>query len=233
MSQFQNRQKTKKIILFGDSLFAEVAYEYFTHDSQYEVVCFAVERAYLKKDILFGLPVVAIEQVTEYFSPQEHDVYVAVINTGLNRLRARLMHLAEQQGYGLASYVSSHAFVWDNVKLGKHCFIFENNVVQPFVTIGDNVVLWSGNHIGHHTHIRDHVFISSHVVISGSCDIGNYCFIGVNSTLANDIVIGDDCFVNMSTSVTQNLDGNKMYRGQPAVAYRDGARAFFTIPDVL
>lgn len=36
--------KTGKLVLIGDSAFAEVAYEYFTHDSPYEVVAFAVER---------------------------------------------------------------------------------------------------------------------------------------------------------------------------------------------
>jgi len=33
------------------------------------------------------------------------------------------------------------------------------------VTIGNNVTLWSGNHIGHDAMIDDHGFITSHVVI--------------------------------------------------------------------
>ena len=53
--------------------------------------------------------------------------------------------------------------------MGDNCFIFEDNTVQPFVTLGNNLVLWSGNHIGHHSTLRDHCFISSHVVISGFC----------------------------------------------------------------
>ena len=51
------------LVLFGDSAFAEVAFEYFTRDSAYRVVCFAVEREFLKRDELFGLPVVAVEDV--------------------------------------------------------------------------------------------------------------------------------------------------------------------------
>ena len=35
------------------------------------------------------------------------------------------------------------------------------------MTIGDDCVLWSGNHIGHHATIGDHCFITSHVVVSG------------------------------------------------------------------
>ena len=227
--QLYSGPKTKKLVIFGDSLFAEVAYECFTHDSEYEVVGFAVEQAYHKKNMLCGLPVVAIEHAADYFAPGSHEVYVAVIYTQLNRLRARLMHLAQQQGYRLASYISSQAFVWPNVTLGAHCFIFEHNVLQPFVTIGDNAVLWSGNHIAHHTRIRNHVFISSHVVISGACDIGNHCFLGVNTAIANDLTIEEDCFLNLGTIVTKSLAGNAMYRGHPASCYRDDARAFFGI----
>jgi sugar O-acyltransferase (sialic acid O-acetyltransferase NeuD family) len=221
--------KKKRLVLFGDSLFAEVAYECFTHDSPYEVVGFAVEEAYITKTSLLGLPVVAIEKLAEVFPAVDHDVYVAIVNTQQNRLRKRLMEGALSKGYGLASYISSKADIWHNVTLGSHCFILEQNVVQPFVQIGDNVVLWSGNHVGHHSRIASHAFISSHVVISGGCSIGEYCFIGVNSALADRITIGDDCFINMATIVTRNLEANKMYRGQPAKPYRDDTRSFFNI----
>jgi sugar O-acyltransferase (sialic acid O-acetyltransferase NeuD family) len=174
---------------------------------------------------------VAIEQVAEIFSPESHDVYVAIIYTQLNRLRTRLMHTAERYGYKLATYISSNAFIWPNVTLGKHCFIFEHNVLQPYVSIGDNVVMWSGNHIGHHSKIHNNVFISSHVVISGSCNIGSNCFLGVNTTISNDIAIGEDCFLNLATVVTKSLDSNKMYRGNPACIYQDNARSFFALDE--
>ena len=46
---------TRNLIIVGDSAFAEVAYEYFTHDSPYRVVAFAVEREFLTKTRLFGV----------------------------------------------------------------------------------------------------------------------------------------------------------------------------------
>ena len=185
--------KTKKLILVGDSAFAEIAYEYFTHDSEYQVVAFAVEREYLRREQLFGVPVVPFEELPERFAPADHDFYAALVYTQGNALRTRLYESAKGMGYRPASYVSSRAFVWRNVKLGEHCFIFENNVVQPFVTIGRNVVLWSGNHIGHHSTIGDHCFVSSHVVVSGFVEVGHSCFLGVNTTIANNTKIGDRC----------------------------------------
>src|SRR5918911_2600199 len=188
-------EKTRKLVIVGDSAFAEIAYEYFTHDSPYEVVAFSVEAEYLKRQSLFGLPVVPFETLAEKYSPREHFVYAATVYTQLNRLRARLAAAAKQQGFQLASYISSRAFVWRNVEIGEHCFIFEDNTVQPFVRLGSNIVLWSGNHIGHHSVIKDHCFISSHVVVSGFVEIGESCFMGVNSTVANNVKIGNRCLV--------------------------------------
>ena len=230
MMQIYNGVKTKKLVIFGDSLFAEVAYECFARDSEYEVVGFAVEQAYLKKNMLFGLPVVAIEQVAKIFSPESHDVYVAIVYTQLNRLRSRLMHIAEQHSYKLATYISSNAFVWPNTVLGKHCFIFEFCVVQPFVKIGDNTILWSGTHIGHHSTIGNNVFIAR-AIVAGNCNIGCNSFIGANTTVANDVTIGEDCFLNLATVVTKSLDSNRMYRGNPASAYQDNARSFFALQE--
>ena len=85
--------------------------------------------------------------------------------------------------------ISSKASIFTN-KIGENCFILEDNTIQPYVEIGNNVTLWSGNHIGHHSIIRDHCFITSHVVVSGGVEIGENTFIGVNATLRDHIKIG-------------------------------------------
>src|SRR5262249_1352519 len=120
-------------------------------------------------------------------------------------LRARLAAASKARGYGLASYISSRCFVWRNVQIGEHSFVFEDNTVQPFVRLGRNVVLWSGNHIGHHSVIRDNAFVSSQVVISGFCDIGENCFLGVNSTIANNVTLGRDVWLGPNTNVVKDV----------------------------
>lgn len=198
--------KDRKLIIVGDSAFAEIAYEYFTYDSSYEVVAFSVEQEYLKQESVCGLSVVPFESLTERYNPPDHDVYVATVYTQLNRLRTRLSAEAKAKGYRLASYVSSRAFVWRNVELGEHCFIFEDNTVQPFVKVGNNVVMWSGNHIGHHSTIGDNCFISSHVVISGFVEVGENCFLGVNSTIVNNVKIGRDCWLGPDVTIVKDTD---------------------------
>jgi sugar O-acyltransferase (sialic acid O-acetyltransferase NeuD family) len=221
--------KEKDLVIVGDSAFAEVACEYFTHDSPYRVVGFTVERPYLKRDRLLGLPVVPFDEVEGHFDPARHAAFAAVVYTQMNRLRTRLCREAKAKGYALASYVSSRAFVWPNVTLGEHCFVFENNVVQPFVRIGDNVILWSGNHVGHHSVIGDNCFISSHVVISGFVRVGANCFLGVNSTVSNNRTLGPDCWVGPGVAIERDPGPGQIFRLPPAEPAKVSSLRFFKV----
>lgn len=223
--------KAKRLIIVGDSAFAEIAYEYFTRDSPYEVSAFSVEAAYIKRQELFGLPVVALEEVDRHYPPEDYEVYVAVAYGQLNRLRARLAGVVKAKGFRLASYVSSRAFVWHNVRVGEHCFIFENNTIQPFVTIGSNVVIWSGNHIGHHSRIADNCFISSHAVVSGFCVVGENCFLGVNCAIANNVTIGRDCWIGPHVTIMQDVGENELFGGRGSERSTVPAKRFFRIKD--
>lgn len=221
--------KMKNVIIVGDSSFAEVAFEYFTHDSEYRVVAFAVERKHLRRSALFGLPVVALDELVMKYTPDDHDVFVAVVYSQLNRLRARLYEDVKRMGYKCAQYISSRAFVWPNARLGEHCFVFEGNVIQPFVEIGNNVILWSGNHVGHHSLIEDHCFIASHVVISGHCHIGKHCFLGVNSTLGNNVTLGADTVVGAAALILKSAEGGHIYASNSTGPSKVTARHYYKL----
>jgi sugar O-acyltransferase (sialic acid O-acetyltransferase NeuD family) len=203
----------RKLILAGDSAFAEVAFEYFTVDSPHDVVGFAVERASMTRDSLFGLPVVPLEELETHFEPASHSFFAAMVYTQGNRLRTRIYQDLKRRGYTPASFISPRASVWRNAVIGEHSFIFENNVIQPFTTIGENVVLWSGNHIGHHSSIGAHSFISSHVVISGFCSVGEYTFMGVNVSVGNNLKIGKKCTIGAGALVLADVPDYRVATG--------------------
>jgi sugar O-acyltransferase (sialic acid O-acetyltransferase NeuD family) len=223
--------KDKKLIIVGTSAFADIAYEYFEFDSQYTVVAFAAERDFVDCNTKFGLPVVAFEDLSDLYSPDDHSIYVAITYIKLNRVRTRLASIAKKKGYELASYISSNAFVWKNVKIGEHSFIFENNVVQPYVNIGQNVVIWSGNHIGHHSKIGDNCFVSSHVVISGYCEIGANTFLGVNATISNNVNISLNNWIGPNSLILQNTQDGDVFRLKNSDKTRLNSLKFFRVDE--
>lgn len=206
----------RKLVLVGAGEFALIANEYFTHDSDYEVVAFSVNRDYLKDKVLEGKPVVPYEEFEAHFPADQFSVFVAIPASQLNGVRKRFYLELKGRGYRFASYVSSHAFCWRNARIGENTFIFENNVIQPFVEVGNNCILWSGNHVGHRTVIRDHVFIASHAVISGYCDIGEGCFVGVNSTFNDNVKVAEHCIIGSGALVVKDTEAGRVYVGSPA-----------------
>src|SRR5216684_8094486 len=118
--------KRRQLVIVGDHAIGEVAFEYFTNDSDYEVAAFTVERAFIKRDALFGRPVVPFEDVAEHYPPSAYDLFIAVGYGQMNRLRARLFNEAKAKGYTLASYVSTRALVWHDAVVGENAFIFES-----------------------------------------------------------------------------------------------------------
>ena len=205
-----------RVVIYGLGETALLAYEYFTHDSPYQVAGFTVDAAYKTTDALNGLPIVAFETIEETFPPSEFKLFVASASGQLNRVRAGMYAKAKAKGYICASYVSSRAFVWPNAVIGENCFILEDNTIQPFTTIGNNVTMWSGNHFGHRSKIEDHCFITSHVVISGFCTIGAYSFVGVNAAFADNLTIGRDNFIAMGAVVHKSTEPDSVYMGNPA-----------------
>ncbi len=196
---------TKPLVIFGSGEIASLAKYYFEADGGRQVVAFTVDDDYAAEERFEGVPLVAWSEAQTRFAPDDVDMHVALSYQKLNRLRQAKYEQAKAAGYSLASYVCSKATVWPDLKHGDNCFILEDQVIQPTVTIGNNVMLWSGNHIGHGSHIGDHTYFASHVVISGHCKIGQRCFLGVNATLRDFLTIGDDCFIAMDASVVKDL----------------------------
>lgn len=199
------------LVLFGAGDIAEIAHFYFANDSDFEVKAFTVDRDYVREPTFHGLPVVPFDELPSAFGPDDCDLFVAISYAGLNAVRAAKCDAAKQLGYRLPAYVSSRATVWPGFVPGENCFILEDNTVQPFVRIGRDVTLWSGNHIGHHSTIGDHCFVSSHVVVSGGVTIGDYSFIGVNATIRDHVHIGKNNVIGAGALILRDTADFEVY----------------------
>jgi sugar O-acyltransferase (sialic acid O-acetyltransferase NeuD family) len=200
-----------QVVIFGAGPIAELAHFYFTNDSPDQVVAFTVDGSYVKEDAFLGLPVVAFEDLDRAFPAADHQLFVAVSYTGMNRLRSERFRQARARGYRLAHYVSSRATVWPGFESRPNQFILEDNTIQPFARVGENVTLWSGNHIGHHSVVGDHCFVASHVVISGNVTIGDGCFLGVNATIREGVTVGKGCLVGAGALILKDTGDDALF----------------------
>lgn len=75
---------SRRLVIAGDSSFAEVACDLFDAQGHFEVCAFAVHAAYRKRDTLLGRPIHPIEDIVRACPPEEHDVFVALTYRELN-----------------------------------------------------------------------------------------------------------------------------------------------------
>ena len=218
-----------KIVIFGAGKIADEAYFYLTNDSPHEVVAFTIDREYMTDVEKLGLPVVAFEEVQKTYPPDDFQMFVAVGYQDLNKFRAQKYEEAKAKGYRLISYVSSRASNVGNVEIGDNCFVLEFAILQPLARIGNNVFIWSGNHIGHHASVGDHCYIAGHVVISGSTKIEPYCFIGVSAVLGHEITVGTESFIGAGTLVTKNVEPKSVYITADTSKYRLDSASFLRL----
>lgn len=202
---------SEKLVIIGTGLFAEVAKAYFEEFTEYRVAAFACHEKYKEADSIYGLPLHTVETLQDSFPLEKYDLFIAIGYGKMNKMRQTVYEEVKGLGYTCATFIHPGVKIWDSTKLGENVFIFEDNTIQPFTSIGDNTILWSGNHFGHHGKIGNHCFITSHVVISGYCDIKDNVFIGVNATLRDGVTIAEESLIGAGAIIMKNTNRKEVF----------------------
>lgn len=204
-----------KVIVFGNSVFAEHIYALLTHDSPYEVAAFTVDRKYLREDTMFGLPVVPFETVESAFPPSEYRMSVPLSFQRVNRLREEKYVQAKAKGYRLITHLSSTATSYPGLVIGDNCIVMEKAIIGPFAEIGNNVIVASGAIIGHHAVLQDHCFIAPGAVLLGGVTVEKYSFIGANATVNQEVTVAGECLIGSGVSITRDTREKGVYLNPP------------------
>ena len=195
----------KKLIIFGNAEMGEIAKYYFDNFSEYEVKFFTINKEFITTDNFCSTPIIPFEEIEKNLSINEYFFHVALSYQKFKSVKRRKIFRSKKKAISLLILFQKNQTLIKKVVFGDNCFVLENQNIQNGVKIGNNVTIWSGNHIGHNSLIDDHTYLSSHVVISGHCNIGKRCFFGVNSSVADFCKIEDDCFIGMGSQVNKNL----------------------------
>lgn len=210
----------KRVVLFGEGEFARLAQFYLTEDSPHEVAAFTVDGAHVTAATVQGLPVVPFEEILTLYPPDDFSMFIAVGYARMNKLRQSTVHAAKELGYNLVTYLSSTATTWPGTSIGDNCYIMEQTVIQPFVTIGNNVVVWSGCHINHESNIQDHCFLSSASSSPASPRSSPNCSLGLHATIRNGITVARECVIGADSLIMKDTRPREVYSGHRALLLR-------------
>ena len=206
-----------KVIIYGLGKFAEYVSYAITNDSPYEVIGHCVEKQYMdSREDINGLPIIDFNTIEENYPPNEFELFIAV---GVNKPRHKIFTIAKEKGYTLMSYVSSKAIFWDGQTHGENVWVGEASLIQPFVSIGDNCILF-GAFVGHHSKIEDHTLLSA-CTTGGNVTVGAFSTLGMNSTVKQNVSIGKNNIIGMGCVIERNTKDNEIYHAGKSTIKRN------------
>jgi sugar O-acyltransferase (sialic acid O-acetyltransferase NeuD family) len=218
-----------KVVLFGTGRGAYVAFRFLKRDSDHEVCGFSTDQRYIERDTFHELPVVAFESVEQRFPPDQYKFLILLGYQRMNGLRAEKYLTAKAKGYSFISYINSQFYRAEDLNIGENCFILDNQSISLDVKIGNNVVMWSSNHIGDLSTIGDHSWLASHVTVAAEVNVRPYCFLGIGATIGNGLVLGDRTFVGANALVASNTEENSVHVSSTSEAVDLESGAFMRV----
>lgn len=211
-------KEPKRIVIFGTGRAAATAERYFRADTPHEVVAYTVDPDYLKKNEFSGRPVVPVNEVVRKFPPSDVYAFVPMGAARMNEVRAEKYALLKSFGYRFVSYVHSSNDVYEKGTVGENCFILERQTTNYDCAIGNNVMMWSGCHIGDGSRIGDDCFLGSHVVVNGFVEVGRGCYLASNCTITGGVKLGSQSFVGANVLITRSTAERTVHVAEPPAA---------------
>jgi sugar O-acyltransferase (sialic acid O-acetyltransferase NeuD family) len=201
-------KKKNKVVVYGLGTLAQYVAYVIQEDTDSTVVAYTVDENYLPKgeQTLDDLPIIPFKKLENHFSSENCRVFIAV---GDNTAREKIFNLVKMRGYNFFNYVSSKAIVWKNLKIGQNVFIGEDTGIQPFVTIGDNCILFAPR-LGHHSSIGSHCLLSC-CFLAGNVSIGDNVFVALTASIHQGVKIADNSIIGMGCSITKDTDIGDVY----------------------
>lgn len=155
------------------------------------------------------------EQVMAKYSPDEYDIYVAVVYTDEINMQLRKRIIDKYKAYHKSCIISSSAIVAGITSIDEGVCVLERAVVKA-KELGANSIINTGAIIEHGCVIGENVLIATGAVLCGDVQIGNNCIIGAGCIIRDGVSICDNAIIGMGSVVINNITKEGVYIGAPA-----------------
>lgn len=204
------------VLLNGTGPLGRMVFHLLDLDPRYRVRAFTAPARYCTEPTLFGVPVIAHDDIADAVPPGE--VECLSLLGGLGGWEARRDHFATMVGLGYAhtDYVHPTAVIQGPRSWGVNTVVFPYAMIGYGGRIGDDAVIREKAYLGHDHRIGSHVFLGVGATIGGGCAIGDGAYIAMESTVSNDVAIGEGAFIGIGSLVLKDAPAHTRSFGRPA-----------------
>jgi UDP-perosamine 4-acetyltransferase len=140
-------------------------------------------------------------------------VHVAI---GDNALRSRLTKWFLEQGFRLASAISSQAIVSSKAIIGAGVAIMPGAVINAWAQIGDGVIVNTAASVDHDCRVDNYVHLAPGCRLAGNVHVGEGTFLGIGSTVIPGTRIGNWSVIGAGAVVIRPVPDDVTAVGVPA-----------------
>jgi|GEM_PF-5612317 len=181
----------RKLIIFGNNGFAEMVAHYFEAEAQREVVAFTVHERFIATSRFGSRPLVSFESLSSEFDPAAHDLFVALEHGRQNVGRAEVIEAARTMGFRLASFISRAARISAHAKIGEHCLVLENAIIQYGVEIGPNNLVSANSFFGQSCTVGANNYFGNGFFADRHVRIGSFGVFGSQVRIGEGLAVHD------------------------------------------
>jgi len=166
--------------------------------------------------IIIDVPILgSIETISSDYKAQKFEQLL--IGIGYNHLHVRQQLFDRFSGdIPFATYMHPSSYIDCTATIGEGVMVLPGCVFDKNVQIGNNVFFNIGCLIAHDSIIKSNNFFAPGVKIAGFVTVGNRCFLGIDTTIINNVHLGDDIQTGGGTVVTSDISTPGLYVGTPA-----------------
>jgi sugar O-acyltransferase (sialic acid O-acetyltransferase NeuD family) len=144
-----------------------------------------------------------------------HDVQLAVIAIGDNRVRQRIARRFDPL-LQWAAIVHPQAVVAASAALGPGTVVFAGAIVQPATAIGEHVILNTASSVDHDCLVGNFAHLAPGSHVAGGVRIGEGALIGIGAAILPERTIGDWATVGAGAVVVCDVPDGMIAKGVPA-----------------
>ncbi|MCQ2366111.1 MAG: hypothetical protein MJ056_02965 [Akkermansia sp.] len=210
MNSDQTLPHSKKLIIIGIGSTGRRILNFVRAHRLYDVAGFAVNAAYKTADEFQGLPLHALEGLSER-ERREHCFFVAVQWNHLNAQRRHMYEECTGMGLELVNLISPLASTYAGEIRGRNCWIQDGVVLQTGAVVSEDTIVAAGALLGNDCSIGSHCFVGAHAAIGGMARIGEQTFVGINATVFPGTTVGRKCILGAATAIKRNVPDFSRY----------------------
>lgn len=196
-------KENRRLAVFGIGQIADLVSFYFKNSNRI-IDCYIVDDMTIQTNKFMNRPIFQVTDFLLNHMPKSMDIFVAISYHHQNTWREKYFNLFQTKGYHNANYISDHAYIEKDVKVGTNCMILEGAVIQKSSEVVDNSFIWTGVQVGHHSVIGKNSFIGSGAVLMGCNTIGRNSHLSANCTIKDHVKIVDNSYILPGSVISED-----------------------------